>query len=60
MTLQKSTLQAALLNIFQSAQGGSKTQAQVAQELADAIDAYLKTATVSVNTPAGPGTGSLS
>ncbi len=60
MPLNKAALVSELTRIFEAGQTGTKTQAQVAQELANAVDAYIQTATVTVSTPAGPGTGTLS
>lgn len=54
--LVKDTLEEALNAIF--AQPNDAQAAAAA--LATAIDAYIKTATVTVSTPAGPGTGGLS
>ena len=56
---QAAPLAADLQAIFAAGQGGAKTQAQVAQAIADAIDDYVKQAVVSTVTtcPAGAGTG---
>jgi len=59
MALNKTQLAADLTAVFADGQSGAKTQAEVALAIADAIDAYVKAATVSTVTTcgAGPGTG---
>ena len=59
MALNKAQLASDLQAIFAEGQGGARTQAQVAQAIADAIDDYVKQAAVSTVTtcPAGAGTG---
>ena len=46
MALDKATLAGTLQQIFADGQAGAKTQAQVAQAIADAIDAFVKSGTV--------------
>lgn len=66
MPLNKAGLKSALESAFTATDG--RTPAQAAQIIADAIDSYVKTATVSVNVSTtgtaaaqtGTGTGSLS
>ena len=65
MALDKATLAAELEGIFAAGQGGAKTQAQVAQAIADAIDTFVRSGTVtttvtgtcSTGPVAGSGTG---
>jgi hypothetical protein len=68
MALNKAQLAADLQAILADGQAGAKTQAQVAQAIADAIDSFVRAATVTVTvasvtgvTPgggaSGPGTG---
>jgi hypothetical protein len=46
MALDKATLAGTLQQIFADGQNGLKTQVQVAQAIADAIDAFEKSGTV--------------
>ena len=46
MALNKATLAGTLQQIFADGQAGAKTQAQVATAIADAIDAFVKSGTV--------------
>lgn len=56
MPLVKDTLAEALKAVFEK----ENSAEDAASQLATAIDAYIKTATVTVTTPSGPGTGTLS
>ena len=70
MALVKSVLQAAILSAFQKAQNDKTEQAKInlCADLATAIDAYIKTATVTTTdittcgagAGTGTGTGTLS
>ena len=46
MALDKASLAGTLQQIFADGQAGAKSQAQVAQVIADAIDAFVKSGTV--------------
>lgn len=68
MALDKATLASTLTQIFADGQTGAKSQAQVAQAIADAIDAFVKSGTVTTtvtgtDSQGGPvvgvGTGSV-
>ena len=68
MALDKTTLAGTLTQIFADGQAGAKTQAQVAQAIADAIDAFVKSGTVTTTVTAtdsmggpvvGAGTGAV-
>lgn len=52
MALDKAVLKSALQTTFEDLSEG-KTAAQAAEEMADAIDAYVKTALATVQVPAG-------
>lgn len=52
MALDKAGLKTALQDIFSDLTNG-KTAEQAASQMADAIDAYVKTALATVNVPAG-------
>jgi hypothetical protein len=64
MALNKATLQTSLQAIFEDL--SDKSAADVAQQMADAIDAYVKTGTVPAGipitgtSPTGPVTGTTS
>jgi hypothetical protein len=69
MALDKATLAVTLQQIFADGQAGAKSQAQIAQAIADAIDAFVKsgavtttvTGTDSMGGPVvGAGTGAVS
>ncbi len=68
MALDKAQLASDLQAVFAAGQGGTKSQAEVAQAIADAIDIYVKGATVtttvtgtcSTGPVAGTGTGGIS
>lgn len=68
MALDKATLANTLEQIFAGSQAGAKTQAQVAQAIPDAIDAFVRSGTVtttvtgtcSTGPVVGTGTGSVS
>lgn len=67
MALNKATLASTLMQIFADGQAGTKSQAQVAQAIADAIDVFVKSGTVtttvsgtcSTGPVAGTGIGSI-
>jgi hypothetical protein len=46
MALDKTTLAGTLTQIFADGQAGAKSQAQVAQAIADAIEVFVKSGTV--------------
>jgi hypothetical protein len=52
MSLNKTTLKTAIQSVFEDL-GTSKTAAQAAQALANAIDTYVKTAVAEVTVPTG-------
>ena len=68
MALNKAQLAAELQTIMADGQAGAKTQAQVAQAVADAIDAFVRSATVTTSVTgtcstgpvAGAGAGTVS
>jgi hypothetical protein len=69
MALDKATLAGTLQQIFADGQAGAKSQAQVAQAIADAIDAFVKSGTVTTTVTGtdslggpvvGAGTGAVS
>jgi hypothetical protein len=67
VALNPATLQASLLSIFNSAKGSQMSEADFAAYMSNAIDTYIKTATVMVTIPGAlgggsglPGTGTLS
>ena len=49
MALDKTTLAGTLTQIFADGQAGAKSQAQVAQAIADAIDAFVRSGTVTTS-----------
>jgi len=49
MALNKATLATAIQAAFAAGQSGAKSQAQVAADIADAVDLYVKGATVTVS-----------
>lgn len=57
MALNKATLKAAIQSCFEDVRE-DKTPADAAQQLADAIDAYVRSATVSTTVTGVDGTGS--
>ena len=62
MALDKTTLASTLTQIFADGQAGAKSQAQVAQAIADAIDVFVKSGTVTTtvtgtDSMGGPVTG---
>jgi hypothetical protein len=68
MALDKTTLAGTLTQIFADGQAGAKSQAQVAQAIADAIDAFVMSGTVTTTVTGtdsmggpvvGAGTGSV-
>ena len=57
MALNKTQLAADLQAVFEAGQGGTKSQAQVAQALADAIDAFVRSATITTTVTGTCSTG---
>ena len=57
MALDKASLAAELESIFAAGQGGGKTQAQVAQAIADAIDTFVRSGTVTTTVTGTCSTG---
>ena len=59
MALNKASLAAELESIFTAGQSGSKTQAQVAQAIADAIDTFVRSGTVTTTVTGTCSTGAI-
>ena len=57
MALNKTQLAADLQAVFAAGQGGTKSQAQVAQAIADAIDTYVRSATITTTVTGTCSTG---
>jgi hypothetical protein len=60
MALVETTLKTNLLNLFNAMKEEPMSEADYAANLAKIINDHIKTAAVTVSTPSGPGTGSLS